>query len=281
MIPRLAVATLTALALPLAQAQQERIPPPSTPPRTLSPQQAATLRPAFERATLPSSIGDPLPYRLLRPQPPAPIPARAKLYPLIIMLHGSGQIGTDNESQLGHLALAWAQPAIEQQYPAYVAAPQFPGRTASYDTSSADHLPASHPAAPLLPFFELIDHLTQTLPIDPDRIYLVGFSMGASGAWQSLLLHPEKFAAAVLLSGVPPERILAPRFRQIPLLICHGDADPENPYAPDLAMFQALGPKSHARLRTYTGMAHTAPPDIADPASTWWRDWLFAQHHPS
>jgi predicted peptidase len=278
MIPRLAIATLITLALPLAEAQQERVPPPSTPLRTLSPQEAATLRPAFERAILPSPIGDPLPYRLLRPQQLAPDPAPAKLYPLVIMLHGSGQIGTDNESQLGSLALAWAQPSIRQQYPTYVAVPQFPGRTANYDTSAADHLLASHPAAPLLPLFELIDHLTQTLPIDPDRIYLIGFSMGASSAWHSLLLHPEKFAAAVLLSGVPPERILAPRFRQIPLLICHGDADPENPYAPDRAMFEALGPKSHARFRTYTGMVHSAPPDIADPTSTWWSDWLFTQH---
>jgi predicted peptidase len=283
MIPRLVPASLSAallLALPHAQAQQERIPPPTTPPHTLSPDEAASLRPAFEHATLPTPTGPGLPYRLLRPQQPTPPPAPAKLYPLVIMLHGSGQTGSDNEAQLNNLALAWAQPAIQQQYPAFVAVPQFPDRTANYtpSTENKDHLLASHAGAPLLPLFELVDHLTQTLPIDPDRVYLVGFSMGASAAWQSLLLHPDKFAAAILLAGIPPERSLAPRFRQIPLLICHGDADPENPYAPDLAMFQALSPKSKARFRTYTGMLHTPPPDILDPTSTWWRDWLLTQH---
>jgi predicted esterase len=72
--------------------------------------------------------------------------------------------------------------------------------------------------------------------------------------------------------------MLANRFRTIPLLITHGDADPENPYAPDAAMVQALGPTAKVQFRTYTGMLHTPPPDIADPTSTWWRDWLFQQH---
>ena len=272
MILRIACAAL--LLHGFASAQLERITPPTSPPAVLSTQQATDLRAAFERATFSTPAGTMLPYRMLRPNQAT----RGRLYPLVIMLHGSGQIGTDNNAQLDQLALSWAQPSMQMQYPAFVAAPQFPARTANYDVSADDHLLASHAAAPLLPLFDLIDTLTSSLPVDPGRIYLVGFSMGASGAWQSLLLHPEKFAAGLLLSGVPPERMLAPRFRELPLLIAHGDADPENPYGPDLAMAKALGPSSKTRFRTYTGMAHTVPPDIADPGSTWWRDWLFAQH---
>jgi len=263
--------TLTVLAFAHANAQHERIAPATS--KTLSAQEAGSARLLFERLTFPNPDGTLLPYRLLRPQQPA-----GQRFPLVIMLHGSDKIGTDNEGQLADLALAWALPANRQQFPAFVAVPQFPGRTSNYDLSLSDHLLASHPASPLLPLFDLVDQLTATFPIDPNRVYLVGFSMGGSGAWQSLLIQPEKFAAAVILSGTPPDRILASRFRRSPLLICHGDADPENPYAAALAMFEAIGPDSEARFRTYTGMVHTAPPDIADPASTWWRDWLFSQH---
>ena len=252
-------------------AAQERIAP--TPQKTLAPADREQLSKSFERATYPNPGGAALPYRLLRPQSPP----SAKL-PLIIMLHGSGAIGTDNESQLDTLALAWAQPDIMRRYPAFVLAPQFATRSANYQISETDHLRYSSPGASLLPLFGLIDQLLATQPIDPARIYLVGFSMGASTSWHALLLHPEHFAAAILLSGVPPQRILAPAFAGTPLLICHGDADPENPYAPDFAMFKAVGSPSNARFRTYTGMTHTPPPDIADPTSTWWRDWLFVQH---
>jgi predicted peptidase len=262
------------LAGAFAEGQQEQIAPPAKPPHSLNAERAAPLRTAFERRSFPTPDGKALPYRLLRPRQPV----AGRRYPLVIMLHGSGQIGTDNEAQLNNLALAWALPEMQLGYPAFVAVPQFPSRTANYEPSADDHLLASHAGAALLPLFDLVDALAATLPIDPARIYLVGFSMGASGAWHSLLLHPEKFAAAILLSGVPPERMLAPRFRDTPLLMTHGDADLENPYAPDLAMVEAIGPKSKTRFRTYTGMVHTPPPDIADPTSTWWRDWLFQQH---
>jgi predicted peptidase len=272
-ILRLAAACL--LALSVAHGEQQRIAPPSTAPmKTLSAEEADALRPAFEKLSFATADGQSLPYRLLRPERPE----ADKVYPLVIMLHGSGQIGTDNESQLDNLALSWAQPEMRSRYPAYVAVPQFPARTANYQVSTMDKLLASHPGAALLPLFELVDQLTATLPVDAARIYLVGFSMGASAAWHAMLLHQGKFAAAVLLSGVPPERTLAPLLQSVPLLICHGDADPQNPYAPDLAMYRALGPASKAVFRTYTGMGHTVPPDIADPSSTWWRDWLFAQH---
>jgi predicted peptidase len=253
-------------------AAQERIA--NTPQKTLATADRDLLRKSFERSTFPNPGGADLPYRLLRPQSAS----TSQKFPLIIMLHGSGSIGTDNESQLDSLAVSWAQPELMRRYPAFVLAPQFATRSANYQISETDHLRYSSPGASLLPLFGLIDQLIATQPIDPNRIYLIGFSMGASTSWHSLLLHPEHFAAAILLSGVPPQRILAPAFAQIPLLICHGDADPENPYAPDLAMFKALGPDPKASFRTYLGMAHVRPPDIEDPTSTWWREWLFTQH---
>ncbi len=270
---------LALLILPVAAPAQdtqhlstdERITLVATPKAPLP--DADLLRQAFIKASFQTPDGRALPYRFFRA---APAPSRR--LPLIIFLHGSGQIGSDNTSQLDGLPLAASQPSIQSRFPAYILAPQFATRSASYHVSPTDGLRASLPDQALLPLFDLVSKLLATEAIDPTRVYLVGFSMGASTTYHALLLHPELFAAGIALSGVPPERIIAPTLAQVPLLICHGDADPENPYAPDHAFFEAIGPHANASFRTYTGLSHTPPPDIADPTSTWWREWLFAQH---
>ena len=49
----------------------------------------------------------------------------------------------------------------------------------------------------------LLDSLVATLPIDRQRISVVGFSMGASTAWNLLHARPGFFSAAVPIAGVP------------------------------------------------------------------------------
>ncbi len=259
---------------------QEFIPAnPSIPLATpASPAEIAKARLAFQPGAFTASGSIRLPYRLLSPDAPK---SHAR-YPLILVLHGSGAIGTDNQSQLGALALNWAQPDLRQRFPAYVLVPQFPSRTADYKISTADNLLASTYNRPLIAALELVEHIAGTYPIDRSRIYVIGFSMGASTGWHALLLRPSLFAAAVLLSGIPPERSTAARLASTPILITHGNADPENPFAPDRVMFAALerNQATKARFREYDNLPHTYPPDILTPtpAGDWWRTWLFAQH---
>lgn len=271
----------TALAVPAQNPSRPTRPsPPSKPsderiasPASRSaPLDADSLQQQFIKGSYQSG-GRSLAYRLFRPA----IAANRRL-PLIIFLHGSSRIGSDNAVQLTTLPLAAIETNIQARFPAFVLAPQFTSRSASYHISPTDGMRTSLPDDALLPLFGLVSSLERAEAIDPSRVYLIGFSMGASTTYHALLLHPELFAAGIALSGVPPERILAPTLAEIPLLICHGDADLENPYAPDYAFFKALGPHANAHFRTYTGLGHTPPPDMADPASTWWRDWLFAQH---
>ena len=259
---------------------QEFIPAnPSIPLTTpASPAEIAKARLAFRPGAFTASSNIHLPYRLLSPDAPKP----QTRYPLILILHGSGAIGTDNQSQLGTLALNWAQPDLRQRFPAYILVPQFPTRTADYKTSTADNLLASTYNRPLIAALELFEHIAGAYPIDRSRIYVIGFSMGASTGWHALLLRPSLFAAAVLLSGIPPERSTAAQLASTPILITHGNADPENPFAPDRVMFAALerNQPTKARFREYDNLPHTYPPDILTPTSAgdWWRTWLFAQH---
>jgi predicted peptidase len=249
----------------------------SSPQTALSPSQLDRERSAFHASDFASTTGIKLPFQLL--SPPAPAPTRG--YPLVLVLHGADGIGTDNVSQLGPFILSWADEAAQLHSPAYVVAPQFPTRSAAYQISPADNMLASYAGAPLLAALELVEHLAATLPIDRSRIYIVGFSMGASSGWHALLLRPHLFAAAILCSGTPPERSTAARLGAIPLLITHGNVDPENPFEPDRAMYAAIHSQGNtkARFREYDNLPHAVPPDMLPPtpASIWWRDWLFTQ----
>src|ERR1700754_4600631 len=84
----------------------------------------------FEPFTFTGSNHTIIPYRLLRPL--TTHKDKTTKYPLVLILHSSGAIGTDNTSQLGILAKLWAQPAIRNKYPAYVVAPQFSRRSSNY-----------------------------------------------------------------------------------------------------------------------------------------------------
>ena len=214
-------------------------------------------------------------YRLMAPT----APQTGKRYPLVIVLHGSGAIGSDNSSQLGALAMSWSAPAIRKRYPAYILVPQFAERSANYAPSAADGLLAAKPGPNLPTLRALVDQLTPQFAIDTNRVYVTGFSMGASAAVQSVLQNQDMYAAAVAFSGIAPERVAAAQLKDLPLLLVHGDADTENPIEPDRALFAALQRQpggARARLIEYRGMEHTMPADML--LATAWRDWLFAQH---
>lgn len=47
----------------------------------------------------------------------------------------------------------------------------------------------------------VIEEMKRVYPVDPRRIYLYGYSMGGLGVWTMLCHYPDKFAAAVIVSG--------------------------------------------------------------------------------
>jgi predicted peptidase len=228
----------------------------------------------FASAQFVARDGTHLPYRLLPPLDPQP----GARYPLVLVLHGSGAIGDDNRSQLGALARGWAAPALRARYHAYVLVPQFPVRSADYDSASAPRI--AHATSALSAALELVDAVVARHAVDRTRIYVTGFSMGGSAAWLAPLLRPDLFAAAMPISGIAPDRNDAARLRDVPLLVLHGDADRENPIDADREMVARLHASNapHVRLREYAGLAHEIPGDV--PLGTWWRDWLFAQRRP-
>ncbi len=181
----------------------------------------------------------------------------------------------DNQSQMGAFAAAWAAPDHAKNNPAIIIVPQAPARTVNYETGD-DALPASRAEPPLATILALMDRISQDPGVDPSRISVVGFSMGASAAMQAVLARPRLFSAVVAFSAVPPPRAAARRMPRIPILVVHGDKDAENPIEPDLAWATALDRASaRGRMIVYDGMDHRVPDDML---TSWdWRAWVLAQ----
>ena len=168
-----------------------------------------------------------MPYRLLSPDC---IEAGCK-YPLVVFLHGHGERGTDNEKQLIHGGAVFTNPRNQEQYPAFVVFPQCNGHAWTSKFNANAFLPdADVPDETLNEkmVMGLISELITTYPIDIDRIYLMGISMGAIATYDLTCRHPEVFAAAVPICGaVNPERLS--NVRNINFMIFHGQADSEVP----------------------------------------------------
>lgn len=215
-----------------------------------------------------------VPYRLL---PPAQV-REGERYPLVVVLHGGYGIGNDNASQLGAFERSWAYDDIRARYPAYVLVPQARTRTSrNVPTSKGAVVAETGPA--LADMLSLAEHIRDTQPIDPQRIYVIGYAMGGSAALQAVLAKPKLIAGVVSVAGVPPAPKFATAAAGVPAMLVQGDADTESPYASAVAWAQALARNGATpELLTYTGMPHRLPSDML--AGTAWRDWLFAQRKP-
>jgi predicted peptidase len=169
---------------------------------------------------------DTLPYRLLKPVNPG---AEEK-FPLVVFLHGAGERGNDNESQLKHISNLFLDTRNRGKYPCYVVAPQCPKNEvwADYSGRPESNRATTHPSGMVM---KLIERLANDYRIDKNRIYLTGVSMGGFGTWTLLASHPNMFAAAIPICGGGNSKN-ASTIKHIPLWAFHGAKDeivkPEN-----------------------------------------------------
>jgi predicted peptidase len=76
----------------------------------------------------------------------------------------------------------------------------------------------------------LLDHLQKTVPVDPRRTLVTGYSMGGHGAWHLAGRYPDRFAAALVMAAWPPPAALAGGWRT-PLYVIHSRQDEVVPLA--------------------------------------------------
>jgi len=133
-------------------------------------------------------------------------------YPLLLFLHGAGEKGNDNKRQLKHDPTKLAPKGTFEMNHVIVVAPQCP----------ADQFWRGQPLESAI---KMVKDFQKELPVDPQRIYITGLSMGGFGTWSALALEPKLFAAAVPISGGGDPRSVQ-RFAKLPIWAFHCDGDP-------------------------------------------------------
>jgi predicted esterase len=132
-------------------------------------------------------------------------------YPLMLFLHGSGERGND----LNMLKRNGPPSFLDSisNFPFIVVSPQCPANR-NWDTQN---------------LLILLDHIEATLPVDKNKIYITGLSMGGFGTWGLAQAAPERFAAiAPICGGGNLERLCI--MRDLPVWAFHGAKDPTVPY---------------------------------------------------
>ncbi|MDC1325496.1 MAG: carboxylesterase family protein [Flavobacteriales bacterium] len=148
----------------------------------------------------------------------------ASKYPLVVFLHGSGERGDDNESQLRWGVENFASNKNMKMHPAIVIAPQCPKNMSWGNYSSTDMSLLPSPSEPMKLLIELIKESIQKLPVDTSRIYITGLSMGGFGTFDAISRYPDLFAAAVPVCGGGDIK-KADAIAHIPIWIFHGALD--------------------------------------------------------
>ena len=98
--------------------------------------------------------------------------------------------------------------------------------------------------------------MCRTLPVDPDRVYLTGESMGGYGTWEIAVRYPDRFAAIAPVCGVG-EAWLASRLVNLPVWAFHGAQDDRVPLRGSQEMVEAVTKcGGRPKLTVYPDMGH-------------------------
>jgi len=223
----------------------------------------------FRKEVYVSKTTDRLPYRLF-----APLGFdRTRKYPLVFWLHGTDGRGSDNvkqltqQNQLG--AHFWIASDVQNKFPAFVFAPQCPSGQSWADPEF------NQPSKWLLLAMEALAKVEKEFPIDPDRVYIVGQSMGGLGIWSLLQNYRGKWAGAIIMSAYDTFTDV-PAIAEVPLWVFQGDADSSVPVTQVRSMMAQLK-KAHANLRytEYHKTGHEVWTKVfAEPGLL---PWLFSQ----
>jgi predicted peptidase len=192
---------------------------------------------------------------------PAQYYATAKLWPLILFLHGSSDCGASP-------TLLYQRGPVDGtrnqgDFPCLVVSPICPRGAVWWDEQERPTLMA------------LLDHIAAICRVDTNRIYLTGLSLGSLGAWDLCATYPERFAAVVPIAAAGNTARLD-RIKDLPLWYFTGAKDSIGGAIYSEQMFKslrALG--SNARLTVYPDCDHDAWTATYRRVDLY--DWLFRQ----
>ncbi|CAN5590481.1 hypothetical protein BH09GEM1_BH09GEM1_34220 [soil metagenome] len=175
-----------------------------------------------------------MPYRVMVPSGYT----ATKAYPLIIALHGLG--GTEDSF---FDAYGRALPPLAASRGYLLAAPLGYRVDGGYGwgvgTPPTDPVARRSSALSEADVMDVLAQVQKNYHVDPDRIYLMGHSMGAIGTWKLAPKYASIWAAVASFSGQGAPGTVD-QMRSIPEFVVHGDADPTVNVAGSRAMVAAM-----------------------------------------
>jgi pimeloyl-ACP methyl ester carboxylesterase len=212
--------------------------------------------------------GASLPYQIMYPYNYD----EASEFPILFFLHGAGERGNDNRSQLKHGSSLFKDSILN--YPCIVVFPQCAGDDLWANDWSGGSLDPTNPSIYLLE--SLIDSLLIHERVDKSRIYAAGLSMGGYGTAQLLAAYPDRFAAGVVICGGAPIEYYSAELQKTPTWIFHGLNDVVVPPQNSVDYFSAIddGTGKH-RLTLYEDVGHQSwDPAFAEQD---FLSWIFSK----
>jgi len=150
--------------------------------------------------------------------------AKGDGYPLVIYLHGKGQdVMTPQEP---FLANSFTEKGNYRKRTCFVIAPQNPDQK-GWNGSKAEGV------------VKIVEEMVKKLPVDENRIYVTGYSMGGFGTFHLLAAEPKLFAAGVPIAGGGNPGTVG-NFKKVPVWVFHGAKDKVVPVGASQRMVEAL-----------------------------------------
>jgi predicted peptidase len=173
--------------------------------------------------------GDSIHYRILFPENFNP----AQKYPVLFVLHGRGESGSDNEKQLTHGARLFLRDDIRKNFPAIVVFPQCPADSywANVNITTNDKgkrkfsfVEAGKPTRAMRALQGMVKDFLKKPFLDKKQVYVGGLSMGGMGTYELLRRQRRTFAAAFAICGGDNTNNIK-KYQNVPLWIFHGGKD--------------------------------------------------------
>ncbi|HZY36624.1 MAG TPA: prolyl oligopeptidase family serine peptidase [Mucilaginibacter sp.] len=178
-------------------------------------------------------------------------------WPLVLFLHGSGEVGDSIQwvARNGPPKLAKAG----KKFPFILVSPQ----STAYRWYPND-------------LMSLLSGIKKQYRVDNERIYLTGLSMGGFGTWAMAEQYPDEFAAIPPLSG-GGDSTQAWKLRYLPVWCFHGLKDNVVPPSNSIDMMRAVRQfNPGAKLTLYPETGHDSWTTTYDNDTVY--TWMLAQH---
>lgn len=189
----------------------------------------------------------------------------SKRYPLILALHGKSSNDV-NGKQVDGWMKCFAMPDRYKKHPCIIIAPlcyqPYGGTGGGWSDKPGDEAIA------------LVKELLKNLPVDKERVYVVGYSMGGFGTCHLMIKEPRLFAAGIPVSGYSgggEEGAL----KRLPLWLFHAVDDPVVKVDGARAMAKTLDKSKTFKYTEFPNGGHGIPDRVFNDDAV--HEWLFAQ----